>query len=391
MDSILQTLMDLNWWSVTIRMIDGILFTLYLIAVSYLFIFAIGSNIRRERKVAKARRELRYAIIIFLDHRDTNIQQTIDSFRSQDYPQDKYEIIVVSNNHHSATNQLLLEQSVRVIIAPTERYSQSLAVKHAMANLDGTEFDAVILMTDNSIVEPCFIKDLNNIHSVSRGKVIQTHRRSQKLETDTALFGAVSEEINNSIFRQGHVNLGFSSALIGSGMLFNFSWLKNNIQKTTDGDIEKQLEELILSQSIFIDYISNIVVYSQKADKASDFYKERKAWFSTGVTSVKIILHKLPSAIIRGNIDYCNKLLQWLIPSRTILIGTLLMIVVSLLIFSWTMALKWVIMLIMLIVAFSIALPDYFIDTRFIKALRGAPLMFLLTVINTIKSKTSKR
>ena len=45
-------------------------------------------------------------------------------------------------------------------------------------------------------------------------------------DTNTAVLDAVSEEINNSIFRKGHTRLGFSSGLSGSGMAFEYDLFK---------------------------------------------------------------------------------------------------------------------------------------------------------------------
>lgn len=67
-----------------------------------------------------------------------------------------------------------------------------------------------------------------------------------------AYLDAISEEINNSIFRLGHVNLGMSAALIGSGMAFEYSlFYKAMMSNTSVGGFDRVLEMKLLYHRIF--------------------------------------------------------------------------------------------------------------------------------------------
>lgn len=390
MEIYLQLLLSTDWLNVTIATIDKVLFVLYSIVVFYLFIFAMGSNIKRKVKLIQAKKQYKYAILFYLNSKGDVIIESVDSFMIQTYPKDKYDVIVVSNDNHAAVNERLQRHGVKVIIAQTQMYNKSSAIKEAMLCLPDNIYDVVVVMNDDSFVEPDFLTSINEAYYTG-GTTIQVHRVSHKLESDTALFAAVSEEINNSIFRRGHVNLGFSSALIGSGMVFKFAWLKENVVHLRNSDLEKQLEALLLEQFVFIDYLNDVAVYSQKAQKASQYYEQRSTWLRNRVDNLRMMFQKLPSALVKGNFDYCNKIIQWMLPSRVILIGTLIIISFFLIIFSWGMAIKWVSILILLIISFSIALPDYFIDARFVKALRSAPRMFMFMVISSLKRKLMRK
>lgn len=363
---------------------DNILFFFYMLTVGYLFIFAVGANLRRKRVYPKAKKCYRYAMLFSVDSKEMAIVESIKSFMRQDYAD--YELIVVSNDRHAAVNRELGQLPVNLMIMDAENYNKVESIKYAMANLDENSHDIAVIMDSDSEVEAGFLRVVNDAY-YSGEMAIQTHRITRHLDSDIEIFGAVSEEINNSIFRRGHVNFGFSSALIGSGMAFNFKWLKYSIIEITNNDFEKQLEAKLLEQSIFIDYLNDVHVYGNKASKADEFYEERRTWQTSKIQRFGIILRKLIVAISRSNYDYCDKLLQWLMPSRMIIAGTLLIIAVVLLILSWTIALKWWLLLLFLTVTFSIALPDYLIDARFIKALRGAPILFSLTVFNSLRRR----
>lgn len=95
-------------------------------------------------------------------------------------------------------------------------------------------------------------------------QAVQAHRTAKNRDTDTAVLDAASEEVNNSIFRRGHVALGFSSALIGSGMAFDYKWFRENIACCTTSGEDKELEALLLRQGIYIDYLDDVRVLDER-------------------------------------------------------------------------------------------------------------------------------
>ncbi|MEG2319921.1 MAG: glycosyltransferase family 2 protein, partial [Mucinivorans sp.] len=345
---------------------------------------ALGANIRKRMSYPMAVKKYRYAVLFYVDNKEFRVVESVKSFLEQQYP--FYRVMVVSNENHEEVNASLSELPIELFMADAQYYNKAEAIRYAMSCIDATQYDVVVIMNADSEVDQGFLNAINDAY-YQGGMVIQTHRTSRKLESDIALFGAVSEEINNSIFRRGHVNFGFSSALIGSGMAFKVEWLKSNIEGLTNTDFEKQLETKLLEQSVFIEYLNDVHVYGEKISRADEFYKERSTWQTSSKLGFFVILGKLFGSIAQRNYDLCDKMFQWLMPSRMILMGTLLIIAFGMLFLSWALSIKWWMLLLTLIVAFSIALPDYLIDARFVKALRGAPILFLLTVFNSIRRK----
>jgi len=73
-------------------------------------------------------------------------------------------------------------------------------------------------------------------------------------------------------------------------------------------------------------------------------------------------LPRLPLHFFKGNWDYCDKIIQWLIPSRVSLTFLIGFFTCALFIYDWTMSIKWGILLTILFIAFSIAAPDKLVD-----------------------------
>lgn len=353
----LQHLDGAQWWVIVLIIAEFVGFVLYTIVVVYLFVFAFSSTFKRSVKYKHAKKQYRYVVFFPIYNQNEIIINSINSFFKQEYPDTQYDIVIISNNDLAQINAKLAELPVKLMLYEGSKYSKIEAIQFAMSNLPLKSYDAAVIMDADNTTDPLFLSQINDAY-YSGCKAIQTHRVAKSITSDTALFEAVSQEINNSIFRMGHVNLGLSSALIGSGMIVNFDWLKKNITASSNTDLEKQLETMLLEQSIFIEYLSEVYVYGETVNETEEFYQERQRWFAARVESVKLMLSKLPAALTRGNYDYCDKLFQWIMPSRTIIFGTLFIIVVIIMVIAWTVALKWLGLFFMLIIAFSLAMPD---------------------------------
>ena len=84
-----------------------------------------------------------------------------------------------------------------------------------------------------------------------------------------AVLDAISEEINNHIFRKGHRVLGLSSAIIGSGMAFRYNYFKNlMLTVTAVGGFDKEIELKMLKEGRTIEYLDDAVVLDEKVQKA---------------------------------------------------------------------------------------------------------------------------
>ena len=109
-----------------------------------------------------------------------------------------------------------------------ENSSKAKALKEAMKRLP-PDYDSVIILDADNIMEKDFITRINN--SINLGyKSIQAHRTAKNQNTPFAVLDTISEEINNQNFRKGHWIVGLSSALIGSGMAFDYKLFRDYIR-----------------------------------------------------------------------------------------------------------------------------------------------------------------
>ena len=188
---------------------------------------------------------------------------------------------------------------------------------------------------------------------------------------------AVFEEINNNIFRKGHINLGLSSALAGSGVAYNFEWLKNNIMRTKTSGEDKELEALLLRQEIFIDYFDNIYVFGEKKRTTQKLNEQRGRWATQQFYNFLRNIRFLPGAVFRKQYDLADKIIQWMLIPRTTMVGIIMLMCVILPFIHLSWALKWWGLGSVALFFFALATPDYLVDEMWDKTFLRSPFVTL--------------
>lgn len=370
--------------SVVIDIFDDILFFFMGISVLYLFIFALAAMFKRADKYRKASKQYRYAVLFPAYKEDKVIESSVSSFLQQNYPSDLYDVVVISDQMKDETNQRLINMGITLLKANYEDSSKAKALHLAMNTLDETKYDVVVIMDGDNMVEPNFLEEVNKAYD-SGCLAIQTHRMAKSRNTPTAVLDAVSEEINNSIFRKGHIRFGFSSALIGSGMAFEYKWFKKNIFNVSTAGEDKELEALLLQQEIFIEYLEHVNVYDEKVPKDDAFYNQRRRWLASQYGILGRTIKDLPGAIASGNWDYADKIFQWAMFPRVILLGFVGVLALVVTVYDWTQGIKWWLLLFALVLSLCMAIPDYLVDKDFTRSIKKVPWLGFLMFLNLFR------
>ena len=367
-----------------ISILDLIFFLLIFLSVSYLLFFAIFSQKKQDSHYRTARKKHRILVLFPAYKEDRVIIDSVRSFLEQDYPSELFTVAVISDGMSIDTDEQLRQLSVMVLNATYQNSTKAAALNLAIEHFGNSSFDIVAILDADNHTQPDFLSIMNDAYDFGI-HAVQAHRTTKGGDAEVAILDSVSEEINNAIFRAGHVRFGLSSALIGSGMAFDYEWFARSIPKVITPGGDKELELLLLKDKIFIDYMPNLYVYDQKTSTSTGYYHQRRRWIAAQFDLLKKGLPYLPKAITSGNLDYCDKIFQWLIPPRMLLIGLPILFGSMMLFLDWTRSIKWWVVLFMLIMAFSVAMPDELYTTSFKKALRKLPLLFLFTVINLFR------
>lgn len=366
-----------------LTMVDAVAFLLFAIAVLYLLIFAIKSQSKKQNVYPTTKKKYRFAVVFPAYMEDRVIINSVNSFLEQSYPRDKFDVFVISDRMTDDTNSVLENAGAIVLKKNFENSTKTASLQEMVKYLEGHDlkYDYLVVLDADNWVDEYFLDKMNDAF-YSGCSAIQTHRVAKNYNTNVAILDSVSEEINNAIFRKGHTRLGFSSSLIGSGMAFDYTLFRKYIMKASTIGVDKQLEMFLLKNGYYIEYLSDVYTYDEKVSKSKQFYKQRKRWMSTQFHNLFRGIWGCPAAALQGNWDYCNKLFQWSMPPRIILIGMITLISIGLTLVGSMLAIKWWVLLIVLGIVFVLAIPDYLFNKRLLKALISLPWLFLLMLIN---------
>lgn len=367
-------------------LIDAILFLLFLIAALYLFIFAAYSKKRPLYSYPPAKKKHRYVILFPAYMEDDVIIDSVQSFFKQKYPRELYDVIVISDQMTEETISMLKETTAKVTQILDPMSTKINALQEAIKNIEqeNLSYDMVVVLDADNIVNPDFLEKINDAF-YSGCLAIQTHRIAKNRDTNTAVLDAISEEINNAIFRKGHTRLGFSSGLSGSGMAFEYELFKNMIQGVDEIGEDKYMERKLLLQNIYIEYLEEVYTFDEKVRGKKEFYNQRRRWLATQFSNLFSGISQLPKALLSGKWDYCDKLFQWMMPPRILLLGFVILIACVLSVINIFLSFKWWGLLLFIGITFSLAVPDYLVDKQFKKAIISLPILFLLMFFNLFR------
>ena len=171
------------------------------------------------------------------------------------------------------TNKKLLNLSAKVVEITNSPSTKTNALRKAVEYIDNgvVKYDIIVILDADNLTDNDFLEKKINDAFYSGCSAVQTHRVAKNRDTNIAVLDAVSEEINNSIFRKGHTQIGFSSALIGSGMAFEYELFKECIMSSRHIGVDKQLEQILLLQNVYIEYLEVVYTYDEKVANKKQF------------------------------------------------------------------------------------------------------------------------
>lgn len=368
-----------DWWinenNSAIQIMDAILFLLLSIPVIYLFICALFSLGRYKNPYPTAKVQHRFLVLFTVLRNGKEVIESINHFLdTQQYPREKYDIAVAATQLPEEDLITLLQMPVNIVVPDKEKCTKVYAIQQVMERYSPNEYDAVVIFNaDNHIVYNAL--ELFNNAYYSGCDSIQAHRMAENLTTNIAILNAASEEINNNLFRKAHTRMGFSSALIGSAMAFDFAMFHEIAPSLRGSDLSKTMETALLRQNIYTEYMEEIVCYSRKEESTNDYEAQRIGWIRSQYSSTFLALQRFPLALLKGEWDYALKLFQWLMPSRFLLIALIVLCTVGITLLDWTLSLKWYILLAMIVLTFVIALPEGEINKRFRYSFWALPIL----------------
>jgi cellulose synthase/poly-beta-1,6-N-acetylglucosamine synthase-like glycosyltransferase len=355
------------------------------VSVIYLLFFAIAGRLGRIRRYTTHPNKASIAVLVPTYQDDSVIIETTKRVLEQNYPASKFTVTVIADGLQPETIAQLKMYPINLVEVAFDVSMKAKSLNQAFQILKEDDYDLALILDADNVMSSDALEKIN--HAYRDGwRVIQCHRTAKNLNTSVAILDAISEEVNNTIFRRGHRAVGLSCTLIGSGMAFEYKLLKrifslpgilNNPGEDREVDIE------LVKEDIIVQYLDDAYVYDEKVQRKEVFQKQRTRWIATQVDQIRRFLKKDILVKFKSK-TYLNKFFQNFLLPR--LLFALLFIIIFLTAvlgivldspilypsFMW-----WVLLLVMYSFALIFAIPKSFYNAKTLNAFFQIPVLML--------------
>jgi cellulose synthase/poly-beta-1,6-N-acetylglucosamine synthase-like glycosyltransferase len=387
-----------------IHIIFLFIFSYCAISVGYLLLMSLaGRFFYKEKYKSSAPKPFsKIAILVPGYKEDGVILSTAKNLLALDYPKELYDVFIIADSFSEETLIDLNKLPVHVLEVFFKKSTKAKSLNEAFKRINKNYEVALICDADNMLA-PDFLRKVNRAFS-NGAKAIQGRRVAKNLDSSYAILDASSEAINNNIFRKGTYALGLSSAVIGSGMAFDFSMIKELFLKIEAvGGFDKILQLKIVEQKTRIHYLESALIFDEKVDSSEAFEQQRKRWVSSQAIYLKRFFFSAFKQLFKGNISYFNlAVANNLVPPRAflfIILPGLIAAAYFLMPFFWVTATVW--LLSAYVLCLAVALPFDMLNKKFFIAIVRLPkAIFVMfgalfhikksnkTFIHTVHTKT---
>jgi cellulose synthase/poly-beta-1,6-N-acetylglucosamine synthase-like glycosyltransferase len=382
---------------VVLNSIQIILLTLLGLATLYIFVFSIASLFYRQKTYSDNGNMKTIAVLVPGYKEDQVIVEVAKLALEQDYSKDLFDVVIIADSFKKETLESLKTLPIKLIEVSFEKSTKSKALNKAMAALDRNYDIAVVLDADN-VMASDFLKKINAAFE-HEFIAVQGHRTAKNTNNSWATLDAISEEINNNIFRKGHRVLGLSSAIIGSGMAFRYSYFKSLMSTVTAvGGFDKEIELRMLKEGRKIVYLDDAVVFDEKIQKAEVFGNQRRRWLSAQLHYFrKDFLNALKDLFLKGNVDYFDKAIQFIQPPRILLLGAVVLSSICFVLVNFVLDNQtpysnyWIVLAIACVLSFVFSVPRPFYNLKTLSALASLPKGMFMMLLSLLKIKGANK
>jgi cellulose synthase/poly-beta-1,6-N-acetylglucosamine synthase-like glycosyltransferase len=361
---------------------------------AYSFIMAIGGLFYRSKKIKEAKRKRRIAVLIPAYKEDGVIISVAAQALQQNYPPDKFDVVVIADSLKTNTLERLRALPIKVIEVSFERSTKVKALNRALAAI-GDNYECALVLDADNTMERDFLKKMNGLFDMGY-KAIQGKRDPKNENTSMAVLDGLSETINNFIYRQGTVGLGMSASLNGSGMIFDYAIYKEIMSGMDSiGGFDRELELKLLERGIKVYFARNVVMYDEKVANTEVFERQRKRWISSQFFYLRKYFLPGLAGVFKGELSFFNSaVLRNIQLPRVLNLGLLLLVTTVALLLSHYVVFSpviWVVLLVLSIASMVMAVPRKFYSLKVLKSIVLVPGIFLKMLLLLFKLKGANK
>ncbi len=360
----------------------------------YLFVFSVLGKIVPIKYPPVSNQLSKFVIYICAYKEDEILLNSAAAALTLDYPKDKFHVCIIADSLKPETLEKLRQMPLQVVEVFFENSTKSKALNKAIENT-AEGFDAAVVYDIDNVAADDYLYHINNYLQAGE-KVVQGHRIAKNINTNVAVLDAISEEINNHIFRKAQRVFNFSAAIIGSGMALEYQLFKRTMgQIDAVGGFDKEMGLILTRQKIHVAYAEKALVLDEKVSNPEVFKKQRKRWLSAQFNLLrKYGMSGFGELFMKGNFDYFNEIYQMSILPRVLMLGLMpFMLLIAFLLPagigpSWQL---WLGATLCCYIGIVVAIPAAYFNGKLLSAALKVPMIFFTMLLLLFKLKGANK
>ncbi len=265
----------------------------------------------------------RIGVLIPAYKEDAVIVDSVTVNLRQQYTADCFDLIVIADSLQPRVLAQLAALPIRVIEVQFAVSTVAKAITTALAQIPTDQYDILVVADADNHLAPDFLSRINA--AFGQGwRAVQGHRVAKNTNTSVALLDAISEEINNHLFRKGSRALSLSSSIIGSGMAIEPALMKKALANlVTMGGYDKELEMNIVLNGHTVGYLEQAYVFDEKVANPAVFENQRTRWIAAQWQFLTAYFGRGMGELRHGRVGGAAKVMQALVLPKVLLLGVL--------------------------------------------------------------------
>ncbi len=311
-----------------IKIILAALFLYVTTSVLYHFALAMAYFVAREPEQKASRKVNRFAVIIPAHDEELLIANTCENLLAINYPASQREIFIIADNCSDRTADICRNYPVQVMSrVDREHLGKGFALKWAYERIGLDNFDAFLIVDADTAVDPSILEELN-IMINNGSQAIQCYETmSNRNESWFTQLIFISRTINNLLYHYAKYKIGLSSYLMGVGMCFRTSLLRELPWTAYTLAEDWEYTARLVEQGIKIDFAVKAKVFPQESRSLQQATSQRLRWSRGRFYVVKNLGLKLfLNGLRKGNLKMVDASLPLIFPNWSLQINLIFLV-----------------------------------------------------------------
>jgi cellulose synthase/poly-beta-1,6-N-acetylglucosamine synthase-like glycosyltransferase len=255
---------------------------IYLAAsIIYQLVLAAAYFVVPERKQLLPDKHNRFAILVPAHNEELLISRLCESLLKIRYPRDKFIIYIIADNCTDETAVISSRYPVRVMTRDdTSHTGKGHAINWALSQVRLGDFDAVLIVDADNIVDPNILEELNSKIDSGEQAIQCNNAVGNRGDSWFTQLLFVSRTVGNLLYHHAKYKLGLSSYLMGNGICFSTKLLAR--KKWTAFSVGEDWEYYaqLIQDRIKVGYAVKAKVFHQESRSLKQATTQRLRWSS---------------------------------------------------------------------------------------------------------------